>query len=207
MNLLKRAFSVLLLALPIGFSGCAYYKITPIPASETAGWTRGTPPDRAGYIIYQPELYFSATITTETTTDEAGKPKVKENVTVTPLYLPNYQKPYRVTTHNFLAKADFSFEFENGWKLTKLADKSDNSTVANTLAGQLSAMLSAAGLPAADKGAGTKRRVILYRPEFDRRTGYFISFKQVESVEDPGPGAPGQKPKGVPGPSKRRPKR
>jgi len=40
-----------------------------------------------------------------------------------------------VTTHNILAKADFTFNFENGWKLTSIADKRDNSTVANTLAG------------------------------------------------------------------------
>lgn len=167
-------------------SGCAYYTITPIAAKDVAQWTAGTAPDKEGYIFYQPELYFSATVTLETTKDDKGKEQTKENVTVTPLYLPNYQKPYRVTTHNFLAKADFAFEFENGWKLTKLSDKSDNSTVANTLAGELKTILSAAGGAATSKSE-SKRRVIMYRPEFDPATGYFKSFKEVAAVEEPKP--------------------
>lgn len=181
---MKKNISYLALVLPVVLSGCAYYKITPISANETAGWTKGTPPKSEGYMIYQPELYFSATVTVETTKDDKGKEQTKENVSVTPLYLPNYQKPYRVTTHNFLAKADFAFEFENGWKLTKLSDKSDNSTIANTLAGELKTMLSAAGLSAAAEGGKTKKRIILYHPVFNDQTGYFESFKQVAYIED-----------------------
>lgn len=180
---MKRIIAYATASLAVLLSGCAYYEITPIAANDVAQWAKGTPPDKEGYIIYQPELYFSATITEETTKDDKGKEETKKNVSVTPLYLPNYQKPYRVTTHNFLAKADFAFEFENGWKLTKLSDKSDNSTVASTLAGELKTILSAAGMGVASKGE-SKRRVILYRPEFDPATGYFTSFKKVEAIED-----------------------
>lgn len=179
-----RSIAVLAIS-PFIMSGCAYYKITPIAASETSTWASGIPPKNEGYIIYQPELYFSATVTVETVKDANGKDQKKENVSVTPIYLPNYQKPYRVSTHNFLAKADFAFEFENGWKLTKLSDKSDNSTVANTLAGELKTILSAAGVGVASVGDNkSKRRVILYRPVFDDKTGYFKSFEEVAAIEE-----------------------
>jgi len=152
--------------------GCAWYKIQPIPASSVNNWgrTNGLP---EGYIFYQPELYFSATIVTDSTGSTS-----KQNVTVTPLWLPNYQKPYRVTTHNFLAKADFTFNFENGWKLTAIADKGDNSTVANALAGQLTTALKVAGVPLKLTEQTSQTRVILYRPTFDA-DGYINGFEPV----------------------------
>ena len=127
------------------------------------------------------KLYFSATITTETVKTSEGKDEPRQSVSVTPLYLPNYSKPYRVTTHNFFAKADFGFDFENGWKLTKLADKSDNSTLANTLAGQLDTILKATGAGGLKGTPPTqKTRVILYRPTFNDVTGYFDGFEPVK---------------------------
>ena len=150
--------------------GCAWYDIQPVPADSLNGWgkTNCLP---EGYIFYQPELYFSATVVTESAD--------KQTVTVTPIWLPNYQKPYRVTTHNILAKADFTFNFENGWKLTSIADKGDNSTVANTLAGQLATALKTAGLAAPSPGLTPKTRIILYRPTVDPTNGYFNGFEQV----------------------------
>ena len=105
-----------------------------------------------------------------------------------PLYLPNYQRPFRVTTRNFLAKSDFTFNFENGWKLTQISDRADNSAVANTLAGQLQTILSAAKgtgpfkLPATNAVHASQLRVILYRPIFDRN-GYIESFQEVGTPE------------------------
>jgi hypothetical protein len=156
--------------------GCAWYNIQPISANSLNNWgkTNALP---EGYIFYQPELYFSATIAT----DPAG-PAGKPNITVTPLWLPNYQKPYRLTTHNFLAKADFTFNFENGWKLTQIADKGDNSTVANTLAGQLATILKAAGFAATATNQPAQTRVILYRPTFNPVNGYFNGFKEVSMI-------------------------
>ena len=156
--------------------GCAWYDIQPIPAESLNGWgkTNGLP---EGYIFYQPELYFAATIVTEST-----GPTNKQNVTVTPVWLPNYQKPYRLTTHNFLARADFTFAFENGWKLTQIADKGDNSTVANSLAGQLTTVLKAAGVSTTSTGPTPQTRVILYRPTVNPANGYFNGFEEVSAV-------------------------
>jgi hypothetical protein len=155
-------------------SGCAWYKIQPISADSLNGWGK-TNCLAEGYIFYQPELYFLATIVTEFT-----DPASKQNIMVTPIWLPNYQKPYRVTTHNILAKADFTFNFENGWKLTSIADKGDNSTVANTLASQLTTALKTTGALQMNQTQQQppKTRVILYRPKFNKN-GYFNGFEPV----------------------------
>ena len=171
---MKRILCLFPLAAALLAGGCAYYKIQPVSASSVQNWGKTNGPQE-GYVFYQPELYFAATIT---------KDSGSANVTVTPIYLPNHERPYRVTTHNFLAKADFTFNFENGWKLTQISDKSDNSTLANTLAGELKTMLSAAGVKAmAETGTNApKQRVILYRPEYDDE-GYIQSFQPVKVME------------------------
>ena len=146
------------MAFLLAAGGCAWYDVTPVNKSEVTNWGSGK---KDGYIISQPELYFAATITETTSTNK----EVKQDISVSPLYLPNPYKAYRVTTHNFLGKADFAFTFENGWKLTQLSDKSDNTTIANTLAGQLSTILKAAGVGLAS-GPTPKTRVFLYKPDY-----------------------------------------
>jgi len=147
--------------------GCAYYKIQPVPASSLKDWGKTGGPQE-GYIFYQPELYFFG--------DGSGgfRPKAGSSAPANktsrwfPLYLPNYQRPFRVTTRNFLAKSDFTFNFENGWKLTQISDRADNTAVANTLAGQLQTSGAAAGagpfkLPATNHRPRAQLRVILFR--------------------------------------------
>jgi len=179
---MKRILCIIPLAAALLAGGCAYYKIQPISASSLQNWGKTNGPQE-GYVFYQPELYFAATIATDSTGDK-GTAQTKQNVTVTPIYLPNHERPYRLTTHNFLANADYTLNFENGWKLTQISDKSDNTAVANTLAGELKTILSAAGLKAlTDTGTNApKQRVILYRPKYDD-DGYIKSFKQVGAME------------------------
>jgi hypothetical protein len=179
---MKRTLCVFPLVAALLAGGCAYYKIQPISESSVQNWGR-TNGLREGYVFYQPELYFAATISTDSTGDK-GTTQTKQSVTVTPIYLPNRERPYRLTTHNFLAKADFTFNFENGWKLTQISDKADNTAVANTLAGELKTILSAAGVKAmVEPGTNApKQRVILFRPEYDH-DGYIKSFKQVGLME------------------------
>ena len=179
---MKQTLCVFFLAVAWFAGGCAYYKIQPVPAASVKDWGKTNGP-REGYIFYQPELYFSATILPDSTNAGGGTAQAKQTVTVTPLYLPNYQKPFRVTTRNFLAKSDFAFNFENGWKLTQISDKADNSAVANTLAGQLQTILSAAGAAVRLTPTNAPQlRVILYRPIFDRN-GYIESFTEVGVAE------------------------
>ena len=182
---MKRTLSAFFLAAVLLTGGCAYYKIQPVPPESLADWGKSNS-SREGYIFYQPELYFEATLSTDATnTGSSANPKPA--VAVTPIYLPNYQKPFRVTTRNFLAKSDFTFNFENGWKLTQISDRADNATLANTLAGQLQTILSAAEgtgpfkLQTPNAAGAPQARVILFRPVFDRN-GYIESFKPVGSV-------------------------
>ena len=165
---MKTALWIFPLTAALLAGGCAYYQIQPISAAALQNWGKTNGPSE-GYVFYQPELYLAAAIATDS-----------GNVTVTPIYLPNHERPYRVTTHNFLAKADFTFNFDNGWKLTQISDKSDNTAMASTLAGELKTMLSAAGVKAGPNAP--KQRVILYHPEYDDE-GYIKSFKPVEVME------------------------
>jgi hypothetical protein len=89
-----------------------------------------------------------------------------------------------VTTHNFLAKADFTFNFENGWKLTQISDKGDNSTVADSLAGQLATTLKATGFSATANNQSLKPRIILFRPTFNPTNGFFNGFEEVSANLD-----------------------
>jgi hypothetical protein len=73
--------------------------------------------------------------------DAKPVPAPAPTLTVTPIYLPNPDKPYRVTTFNFLAKSDFTFNFKDGWQLTSIADKADNSGVATALVGQMATIM------------------------------------------------------------------
>ncbi len=91
-----------------------------------------------------------------------------------------------MTTRNFLAKSDFTFNFENGWKLTQISDRGDNSVVASTLAEQMPTILAAAmgtgpfRMQATNTASAPQLRVILFRPIYDER-GYIRSFQEVGS--------------------------
>lgn len=156
--------------------GCAWYNIQPVSANSLNQWgkTNSLP---EGYIFYQPELYFAASIATDSTGATS-----KQSITVTPLWLPNYQKPYRLTTHNVLGKADFTFNFENGWKLTQISDKGDNSTVANTLAGELTTILKTTGMAVTPGYQPPKTRIILYHPTVNPANGCFNGFEEVSTM-------------------------
>ncbi|MGB7748770.1 MAG: hypothetical protein WBN75_15960 [Verrucomicrobiia bacterium] len=135
-------------------AGCASYTIQPV-SKDTDPWNGTT--HTQGYVFYQPELYFLVTSApakaagdTSPTTDKGDKPVPDDakpvpapapTLTVTPIYLPNPDKPYRVTTFNFLAKSDFTFNFKDGWQLTSIADKADNSGVATALVGQMATIM------------------------------------------------------------------
>jgi hypothetical protein len=72
--------------------------------------------DGSGYDIFKPEPYLL----------------LKQNekgLNWEVIWLPNYKERYRINSRNFLSKADFQFDIENGWLLTKITDKSDNTTI------------------------------------------------------------------------------
>lgn len=143
-------------------TGCASYSIERLKPVSSKDW--GNQRHNKGFLFYQPELYFILAPEPPKDTNAAAAPKPKQGTTadqqteekstkqsgqpqysVKAVYLPNYKKPYKVSTFNFLAKSDFTFSFADGWQLTAISDKSDNTTVANSVVGQLKTILTAAG--------------------------------------------------------------
>src|SRR5262249_43352796 len=98
---------------------------------------------------------------------------------ITPVVLPNPARPYRVTTFNFLAKSDFAFNFKDGWQVTSIADKSDNTTLANTISGELKTILSAGGLNAMLPHVTREQQSFLLHPVYDPKTGVITDFSII----------------------------
>ena len=182
-------FALPLMALLL--SGCASWKT--IPHDGTIKDTQ------VGYDVYRPEPYLlvvrgsvanngsgapqtPANPTSGKATD--NKPKagdaggdVASQVTVKIIYLPNYTKAYRLSSSNFLAKADFVFNITDGWQLNGIADKSDNTTAITTLGSVLTSVIPAL-LTVQDKGPPTvartgsnlKDNIALYKIVLDKET-------------------------------------
>ena len=79
-----------------------------------------------GYIVYEPEPYILRT------PDVNDKGRL-EGWNFETVYFPNRKRGYRVTTWAGFGKADFTFEFENGWMLKGIQDKSDNTAVLSAI--------------------------------------------------------------------------
>ena len=131
-------------------SGCAGYSIT----------HNG---DGDGYDVYRPEPYLMI------------KPGEKALVAEI-VWLPNYNERYRIDTWNFLGKADFQFDMGDGWKLTKISDKSDNTAVASKL---LDVVQKATRPETISLTGGVK----LFRLVYNEK-GEFVGLKNVPAIED-----------------------
>ena len=142
----------------IGFtilSGCAGYSIK----------LNGT---GNGYDVYRPEPYLLV---------KPAADKIDAEI----IWLPNYSQRYRISTWNLLAKADFEFDIENGWKLTKIYDKSDNTTIPSKFLDVLQQTTKAA-TEALMKGEiveeAPKVQPSLYRLVYNEK-GEFIGLKEI----------------------------
>ena len=158
---------------------CASYTIKPFLAKGLDDhWGSDCDLKKNGYIFYQPELYFLVTSASSETSNGGDKSTAPN---VTPIYLPNPNKPYRVTTFNFLARSDFAFNFKDGWQLTSIADKADNSIIASTVAGKLNTILSTAvaGVLGSTTNQPPLKKTFLLHPVFNKKTGVLESFDVI----------------------------
>ncbi|MGA2138181.1 MAG: hypothetical protein ABSH14_04890 [Verrucomicrobiia bacterium] len=170
-------------------AGCATYTIQPVSARKLdKQWNSGDA--EKGYVFYQPELYFLVTpvVAPKSPSNNVSTAKPDSSAdssaafSVTPIYLPNPNKPYRVTTFNFLAKSDFAFNFKDGWQLSSIADKADNTTIANTIAGELKTILGAGGLSMmslAPSPSTKERKAFLLHPIYNPDTGIITDFSVI----------------------------
>lgn len=136
-----------LIIISLLLSGCAGYKVK----------ENGT---GNGFDIYTPEPYLLTKPTEKGPTSEI-------------IWLPNYNKRYRVNTWNFLSKADISFEITDGWKLSKISDKSDNTSLA-------SKMFDIVQKATNEKTISlTGNSATLFRLVYDQNTGYFTGLQHI----------------------------
>jgi hypothetical protein len=97
-------------------AGCAGYRITP------GG-------NGSGYDVYRPAPYIL--VTPMTARGQDGTVTTTHEGSI--VWLPDYSARYRVKSWNHFGKADFEFKFQDGWMLTSISDKSDNTEPAKTL--------------------------------------------------------------------------
>lgn len=136
-----------LTAITVSFvlSGCAGYNITKDGTGE-------------GYDVFRPEPYLMI---------KPGEKGPAGDI----VWLPNFKERYRIDTWNFLSKADFQFDITDGWKLTKISDKSDNTTLAAKL-------LDVAQKSVKEGTIALTGEVLLFRLVYDDN-GHFINLEQV----------------------------
>jgi hypothetical protein len=146
-------------------AGCAGYSIT----------ENGT---GTGYDVYQPEPYLLRQPITASSGTITG---YQFNL----IWLPNYSKRYRVRSWAGMGAADFQFTFTDGWKLTGLQDKSNNTEVLKQLVGLAEHLIPANPLQLGEKrgnvaGGGERgidkdveesKRPVLYKIELQDGCG------------------------------------
>jgi hypothetical protein len=96
-------------------AGCAGYRVQRDGQGE-------------GYDVYAPEPYLAGRLLPA----KAGEPAAYHFEVI---WLPDRTRRYRVSSWSGLGKADFQFTFADGWKLTQLNDKSDNTEVLKQIVG------------------------------------------------------------------------
>jgi hypothetical protein len=153
----------------IFLSNCAGYSITQNGTGE-------------GYDVFRPEpflLVHPAGLQQKEVIDPQTK---KKTTTMTPIsgkaeiiWLPNYNCRYRIDSWSWFGKADFSFEFKDGWMLTKITDKSDNTAIAKELTGVLKQSLKAGTISLS--GADIK----LYKIDLTTKPPHKLEIKAVSS--------------------------
>jgi hypothetical protein len=171
---------IALLAVALGtLAGCAGYSIQ----------ENGRGP---GYDVYQPEPYLLR----EPILSDSNKSITGFRFEL--VWLPNYSKAYRVHSWAGLGKADFEFNFEEGWKLTKVTNKADNTAITSQFVEALKHLIPAGaiGLSAAPErgGATVPYRIdlvrssatpVLYKIEFDA-CGNPTGLRQLCEIACPG---------------------
>ena len=157
----------------VSLSGCAGYQIK----------LDGT---KAGYDVYRPEPYVLLSPKLNNTGEVTGYDGAI-------VWLPDYGTRYRIHTWNLLGKADFDFKFRDGWMLTGLTDKSDNTELAKaliqsatTLAAQAKESVTTKALETEDgkvKDDKKEYQPILFKIIFDG-TGRAVRLAELESGEN-----------------------
>jgi hypothetical protein len=150
-----RSLAAIFMLLAAVLSGCAGVEIRPISqeralrAHEDGGAERG-------YIVYEPAVVVEvAARQVCVTADAKGKCTLQTQcVAGAPFILPDYSRPYLVSTKSGLGKSGLDMSIVDGWRLGSLKDASDNGAILGVL--EKLATRKAAGDEGADPAVGCK---------------------------------------------------
>ncbi len=147
-------------------TGCAGYKLTPISPGEASSAHCEGREGKEGYIFHAPQPFLMGTLKPGTTPSEAdGSVSAAYDFQI--VYLPDYERPYRFTRYEFLAKSDVSTTFQNGWMLTGAESKTDTTAAVSSLVDFVKAVADIVPL-SGDGDASTLPGVVLYRIDTSR---------------------------------------
>lgn len=100
----------------IVLSGCSGMSIQPINPDMRNYFTAGNSPN--GYVVYEPTLYVSVV------DGPNGTCVISKS-----FVLPDYSRPYRLSSSRGFGKSGVEFSIADGWMLSNAKDNSDNSAV------------------------------------------------------------------------------
>ncbi len=145
----------------VAAGGCAGYKLTAIsPQDADDAHLQGR--NTEGYTFYEPAVYIVVGPV------ETGKP------TVQVFTLPDYERPYRFTRYEFLAKSELEIAFEEGWRFTGAKSSTDSTAVPAAIVSLLEQ------IPFAGRNDSKEPRVfrLVRRPGPDGKVG--VQFERVD---------------------------
>lgn len=119
---MKRTACILIFVM--ASTGCASMSIQPISASKVAAWEGENGPK--GYVVYHPLLALEISEKRECADDKDCKNPVYSCSAGKPFYMPDFTKPYEITSKAGLGKAGMDVSIVDGWQLSSAKDSSDN---------------------------------------------------------------------------------
>jgi hypothetical protein len=119
-------------------------------------------------------------------------PPASVSYTAKIIYLPDFASRYRVTSSpSLLGSAESQFSFSDGWELTSLNSKSDNSAALTALTSVIGSLTGAPSAKTPDKGAakltgaeampGIEQSFRLYKFIFDSQ-GHFRGLARIDAL-------------------------
>lgn len=122
----NRSLVMLLGVAAVVGAGCAGYKLKPISPAEAKRSHEEGSKSNEGYIFHAPQPFLLGTLKEL----DGGKSPTYDFKLI---YLPDYNRPFRFTRYEFLAKSDLDVTFTDGWQFTNAKSTTDTTAAFSTL--------------------------------------------------------------------------